>query len=89
MTSCSIPVSLEWLWIETESNVQVLSDSSEQVPGNVEMVSNVDSFTWADLELPLSWHNLSIGSGDVDLGSKAGFVVVVHDDSSEASGGSD
>jgi hypothetical protein len=35
----------------------------------------VDAHAWADLVLPLRWHDLGVGAGDLDTGVKAGLVV--------------
>jgi len=41
------------------------------------VVSLFDSKAWTDLELPLAWHNLGVGSGDLDASVEATFVVQV------------
>lgn len=43
----------------------------------------LDTNTWTNLELPLSWHNLSVGTGDLDIGVQAGLVVSINNVSAE------
>ena len=48
------------------------------------MVPNINSFTGPNLEFPLSGHDFSVGSGDVDSSMQTSFVMSIHDDSSIA-----
>ena len=48
------------------------------------MVANLDSKARSYLELPLAWHDFSVGSGDLDSGIKTSLVVGIGDGSAEA-----
>ena len=43
------------------------------------MVTHLNAVTWADLELPLSWHDLGVGTGDLDAGVQASLIVSLND----------
>jgi len=53
------------------------------------LITDVDTSTGANLVLPLSGHDLSVGARNVDTSIKAGLVVDVSDDASEGDVGSD
>jgi hypothetical protein len=48
-----------------------------------------DAVDWADLEFPLSGHDLGVGARDVDLGVQAGAVVSLDDVTAEDLAGTD
>ncbi|KAF1755782.1 hypothetical protein GCK72_012232 [Caenorhabditis remanei] len=75
MATSSIPVSLDRLTIERGDHSELLGDTLKQVAGHPQLVSHLDSLAWSDLELPLSWHHLGVGSGDLDAGVKASAVM--------------
>ncbi len=78
MAACSIPVR-EQLRFESCSNGKFFSDSHENVSCNPEVVTLGDASARANLELHLSWHDLRIGSCDLDTGVHAAFDVCVED----------
>ena len=82
----SIPV-WEELWSERNIDIVVLCNTGKDVSGHVELVSDVDTEAWTNLVLPLSWHDLSVGSRDLDTSIEAGSIMCVTNDSSEASAG--
>lgn len=61
VASRTIPV-CEELWSEGHSEAELFRNSVEEISGNGEVVSLFDSSAWSNLELPLSWHDLSICS---------------------------
>merc|ERR1712187_31505 len=63
----AVPV-FEELGGEGDGDVVVLSDALENITRHMELVTNGNSDAWADLVLPLTWHDLSIGSRDLDAG---------------------
>ena len=65
MAAGTVPVGEE-LGGERNVDVVVLSDTVEEVAGDVNLVTDCDTFNWSDLVLPLTWHNLGVGSGDLD-----------------------
>ena len=69
---------------ERNINVVILSDTAENIARHPKVVSDRNAGAGSNLELPLTWHNLSIGSGNVDAGGEACAVVGVGDDSSES-----
>jgi len=48
------------------------------------VITTVDSDNWTNLELPLTWHDLSIGTRDSETSIKAAFVMSVSNGSSKA-----
>jgi len=48
------------------------------------VVTGVNANNWTDLEFPLAWHDLSIGTRDGKTGIKAALVMSISDGSSEA-----
>jgi len=61
VASRSVPVA-EKFWLEGDGKVVLLSTSHEEISGEPHVVTDLDSKAWSDLVLPLSWHDLSIGS---------------------------
>lgn len=59
MASGSVPI-FEKFWFEADTDVKIFSNSLKQVPGHPELVANTYAFNWADLEFPLTWHDLSV-----------------------------
>ena len=80
MASSSIPILEEfrfkWNW-----NIKIFCHPLKYVSCYPEWISNLDAFTWSNLELPLARHYLSIWSRDLDSSIEACFVVSVHDSS--------
>ena len=86
VASGSIPV-WEKFWGVGDVNLEVFCDTVEDVARHVQLVANGNSMAWSDLVLPLSWHDLSVGSRDLDTSIEAGSIMCVTNDSSEASAG--
>ena len=84
----AVPV-WEELGGEGDAGVVVLSDAGKNVPGHHEVVTHLKSEAWSNLVLPLTWHNLSVGTRNVDAGGEASAVVLVGDDSAEGDVGTD
>lgn len=82
MASWSIPVCKE-LWIETDCESEFLSNSLNEVSRHPHVISNLNSKAWADLILPLTWHDFSICSRDLDTSIEASFVMRICNVSSE------
>ena len=78
----TVPVGEE-LGGEGNVDVVVLSDTVEEVAGNVDLVTDCDTFNGSDLVLPLTGHNLGVGAGDLDTSVEAGLVVSVGDGTTE------
>jgi hypothetical protein len=62
VASSSIPVSLERLGLEADSNSKVFGNSSEEISADPKMVTDINAKARTDLEFPLTRHHLSIGS---------------------------
>ena len=65
MTARSIPVREEF-WSEGNIDVVVLCNSLKNVASHPKVITYGYSNTRSNLEFPLTWHNFSIGSGNVD-----------------------
>ena len=57
----SVPVREEFGG-ERNINVVIFSDTAENIARHPKVVSDRNTGAWSNLELPLTWHNLSIGS---------------------------
>jgi len=75
VATSAVPVSLEGLWVEGDLDAPLLGHTDEEVAGHPEVVTHGDTFTGADLELPLGGHDLGVDTRDVDAGVEAGAVV--------------
>lgn len=56
----TVPVSLHGLGVEGGHNVEIFSQTVQQVAGQVHLVPNLQRPHRPNLELPLPWHHLSI-----------------------------
>ena len=83
MASTTVPV-WEELWLKGDGHVVLFSASMEKESTGPEVISLINSNTWSDLILPLSWHNLTVGSGDGDSSVQAAFVMCVSNGSTIA-----
>ena len=72
-----------------DHNVEVFCHSSEKVSSHPKMVADSDTLGRSDLEFPLSWHYLSVGSTDCESGVDTSSVVEVGDDAAVACRGTD
>lgn len=88
MTSRSIPL-FEDLRVVADHNAMLFGDSHEEISGNPEMVTHLDTSAWSNLELPLAWHDLCVCTRDVDTSVETSLVVSIGNSSSKAYVGSD
>jgi len=79
----AIPI-LEELRGERDSHVEVFCNTLENVAGHPKLIADGNTLDGADLELPLAWHDFSIGAGDLDASVEACSIVSVGDDSTVA-----
>lgn len=75
VASGTIPVALEGLGVEGDLDAPLFGNTDEEIPGHPEVVTHGDTFTGANLELPLRGHNLGVDTADVDARVEAGTVV--------------
>ena len=61
----AIPV-LKELRSERDVDVEVLSNASENIARHPKVVTNSNAFNWADLVFPLAWHDLSVGTRNIN-----------------------
>merc|ERR1712058_177563 len=73
MSPSSVPISFDWFWVKGDGDTEVFGNSLENVPSHPEVVAHGDSLTRSNLELPLSWHHLCIGSTNLNSGIHAAF----------------
>jgi hypothetical protein len=60
----------------THPDSPLFTDTEEQEPGHPEVVTKLDTETWADLELPLGRHDLGVDTRDVDTSVETGSLKV-------------
>merc|ERR1712058_128828 len=73
VSSSSVPVSFNGFRVKGHGDAEVFSHPLKDVTGHPEVVTHGDSLTRSNLELPLSWHHLCVGSTDLDSGIHAAF----------------
>merc|ERR1711881_693641 len=71
----SVPVTWNWLGVEGDLGTKLLSDTVEEETGEPELITKLDTLTRTNLELPLGWHNLGVGTRDLDTSEQASLVV--------------
>lgn len=82
VASRSVPVGEEF-WLEGDGEAELFGASVEEESSEGHVVTLLDTGAWTNLELPLSWHDLSIGTGDLDSSVEAALVVSVVKGSTE------
>ena len=83
MASTTVPV-WEELWLKGDGHVVFFSASIEKESTGPEVISCSNTHGWSNLVLPLSWHDLSVGSGDGKSSVQAAFVMCVSNSSTIA-----
>ena len=71
----AVPVSLKGFGVERDLDAPLLGNADEEITGHPEVVTHRNTFTGADLELPLRWHYFSINTADVDTSVETGTIV--------------
>jgi len=75
VASSSVPVSADGLGVERDDDAELLSESVHDETGHPHVVSYINSETGSNLVLPLSRHDLSVDTGDLNSGVQACSVV--------------
>lgn len=75
VATSTIPVTLERLGVEGYLDPPLLGDTNEEIAGHPEVVTHRNTFARTDLEFPLSRHNFSIDTTDVNARIEAGTIV--------------
>lgn len=75
----TVPVTRDGLGVDRDLGAKLLGDAVEKEAGHPEVVTHLNAGAGADLELPLSRHDLSVGARDLDAGVQAGLVVGLDD----------
>lgn len=83
----SVPV-VEELGCKRNIDVVVLSNSLDQVAGDPQVVTDIDTLAWADLVFELTGHHFDVGARDGHSSIQASLVVGVSDCAAEAHVGS-
>lgn len=82
---CAGPVPVrEELGLEAHGQAEGLADAAEQIAAHPHVVANLDAKARTDLVLPLSGHDLRVGSRDFDAGEQTRLVVQVGNLAAEA-----
>merc|ERR1719452_14097 len=74
----SIPITLHWLGVKGHNDSKVFRHPLQKVPCYPQVISHINTLSRPHLELPLCWHNLSIGARDADTSVQAAPVVGLH-----------
>lgn len=65
--------------MERDLDAELLSNTVEEVAGNPEVVTHLNTLAGANLELPLGRENLGVDTRDLDTSVQAGAVVSLND----------
>jgi hypothetical protein len=86
VASRSIPVGeeLRGVW---DVHIIIFSNTAEEVSRNVELITDGNTFNWADLVFPLSRHDLGIGAWNLDTSIQASLVMSFSNSASEGNVG--
>jgi len=84
VASSTVPVTLsDGLGVEGNNDAKSLSDSVHEVTGKPEVVTDGDAKARANLELPLTGHDLRIDTSDLHASIQAGSVVGLNEGAAE------
>lgn len=75
VATSTIPVTLERLGVEGYLETPLLGDTNEEIAGHPKVVTHRNTFARTNLEFPLSRHDFSIDTTDVNARIEAGTVV--------------
>lgn len=75
----TVPVARDGLRVDRHLGAELLSDAVEQESSEPEVVTHLNAEARANLELPLSGHNLGVDARDVNTRVEAGTVVGLND----------
>src|SRR6185436_2497488 len=79
----AVPVAADGLGRKRSAGAEVLADAVEQPAGHPQVVGDSRAADRADLELPLSGHNLSVDAGNLQTGLEASVQVSLDHGASE------
>ena len=83
METSTVPVAWNWFGRERDLGAIFFSNSVKEPARHPKLVAEIDSLTWANLVLPLSRHDFSVGTGDFDTCIHAGLVMRLNNVSAE------
>ena len=64
-------------------HLEIFANASEQIPTHPELIPGIDANARSNLVLPLSWHDLPVGSRNVDIRIQTGTVMRLADGAAE------
>lgn len=71
----TVPVTGDGLGVPGNAGTEVLSDPGKEEASCPKVVTHLNTLARTDLELPLTGHDLGVGTRDLDTGVKTGLVV--------------
>uniref|UniRef100_A0A2S2NCR1 Uncharacterized protein n=1 Tax=Schizaphis graminum TaxID=13262 RepID=A0A2S2NCR1_SCHGA len=78
MGTSTIPISWYWFWIKCYHNTKLFGNTVQYETSHPQMITNANTFTWSNLEFPLSWHNFGVLSRYVDSGVQTCTIMSLH-----------
>lgn len=75
VATSTVPITLERLGVEGNFDTPLLGNANQEVTCNPKVITHGNAFTGANLELPLSGHNLRVDTADVHAGIETSTVV--------------
>jgi len=89
VTARTVPVALDRLGFEGNIDVELFADSGQQVSGNPELITALETFNGADLELPLTGEDFGVETRNLDTSSQTASHMSLSNISADGIGGSD
>ena len=75
----SVPVTRDGLGLHRDLHTKLLRNPVKKETSHPQVVTHLNTFTRANLELPLGRHDLGVGTGDLDASIQASLVVSLND----------
>mmetsp|Transcript_24593 Transcript_24593/g.40485 ORF Transcript_24593/g.40485 Transcript_24593/m.40485 type:complete len:308 (+) Transcript_24593:595-1518(+) len=72
---CSIPIALYWLGVKRNDDGEFFTDALHQVSRKPQLVTSLNTYRGAHLELPLARHDLGVNTRDVNASIQARTVM--------------
>ena len=79
VASSSVPVACDGLGVERDDHTELLSESVHDEARDPHVVSSIHTNAWANLVLPLAWHDLSVDPSNLHASVQASSVVSLNE----------
>lgn len=83
VATSAVPVTLDGLGMDGDSNAKVFSNTFQKVAGSPQVIASFDAFARANLEFELTGGNFSVDTRDLNASVQAGTVMGFNDITAE------